>query len=117
MVTLGELVLRRRLETQELRGGMGLAYVPGQRHATVTNDDAILSYVDSGGWAIQMFCTFRDDEWGLKTDIFLAVNPYGIEARRLPTSTRLNEELVRTIEVARKKRAPREREAHSSPPE
>lgn len=114
-LTLGELVLRRRLESQEVRGGLGPIYLPGQYHAVVTGDDAILSFVDIGGWAVQMFVQYRDAEWIMKTDRFLAINTFGMEVRHIAMNTRLSGESVRALESARTKKAPRQQRQREAP--
>lgn len=82
MATLAELVLRRRLKSRnnEL---VGILYEPGQHSASIIGDEAIVSFVDSGGWAIQAFLQRDGDDWALKSDIIMAVNPYGMECRRV----------------------------------
>lgn len=82
MATLAELVLRRKLKYTE-NDLTGIVYEPGQYAAQLVGDEAIVSFVDTGGWGIQAFLVRDGDSWGLKADIIIAVNPYGIECRRV----------------------------------
>lgn len=113
--TLGELVLRRKLEYTKNQI-TGIVYTPGQHEARIIKDDAIVSFVDSGGWAIQAFLQRDGDDWGLKTDIIIAVNPYGIECRRVTRSFPLTPSIRRALDEANhKKKAPRQQRQREAP--
>lgn len=115
MATLGELVLRRKLETRE-NPLTGIIYIPGQFQAQIVGDDAIVSFVDGGGWAVQAFLQRDGEDWGMKSDIIICTNPYGTECRRVGRAFAGTDSVVAALQVAeRKKKAPRQQRQREAP--
>lgn len=105
-LTIGELVLRRRLEQSEQF--QTPVYQRGQMHAVIVGEgDGILSYVDDAGSAVQAFCHKIDEhEWALKSPIILKCGPtVGPAAVALPASMRFPDEWQRALENAESKKS------------
>jgi hypothetical protein len=115
-LTLGELLVRRKLEPWNGNAGMAgtPSYKPGQHKATlVTRDTVILSWVDDSGAACQVFGTHieDDDEWRVHPQL-LRAGAMWIELRPVPRAFAMSDFWLREIAAAQsggaqKKRRPR----------
>ena len=114
MFTLGELLVRRKLD-QDTMGG-DPRYIPGQHQVTLLSrgQDAIYSFVDDAGFAIQMFWT-KDDlgEWYLRDGGAVKADHNQVTVIYFPRSFAPTEKMAREFQdaekEAQKKGAPKKR--------
>ncbi len=82
IITLGEMIARRRLKTAKL-GPTQLRYVSGQGKATkLSDEDAMVSYVDLSGAVNVIPCEWRDGE-AFHREVLIHATPYTAEVRHL----------------------------------
>lgn len=112
MVTVGEIVARRRLKSQN-----DDFYEPGQHKATAVEDKAVLTWVDGVGVLIIMAChkvggMDNIEEWALvKPGHVIMIGRNGsIQMRPFAASYRFDEKQTNALNDAMKKKSSKAKE-------
>lgn len=94
-VTVGEAVARRKLKTRNKE-----KYVTGQgKVSKLSDEDAIVSYVDNSGSVNILPCECRNDEW-FHRGIIIVADTFTATVRNIPRQSPLRaevQELLRAV--------------------
>lgn len=97
-ITVGEAIVRRKLKTRsttKYAGGQG-------KVSKLSDEDAIVSYVDHSGSVNIIICEFHDDEW-FHRGLVIVADCLTAEVRKIPRRVPLRGEVQTLLRAAYKK--------------